>query len=482
MREVNILTYKTIIGLEIHNELLTKTKIFCNCINEFGGEPNTHCCPVCIGLPGGLPVINKKVIEYAIKAGIAFNSEIRKDTKMDRKNYLYADLPKGYQISQDNLPICEGGYIEIELDNGTKKIHLERIHIEEDTGKLTHTGDGDTLIDFNRAGVPLIEIVTKPEMNTPQEAQLFLEKLRTTLKYIGVSDGKMEEGTLRCDVNINVVNEETGEKTNITEIKNLNSFRAAVKSSEYEEKRHIALLKEGKNTIKDTRRWDEVKGETVSMREKGGVDDYRYARDGDFAPIQLEEKWIEEIRDNLPELPHDKKERFIKEYELSPYDAGVLTASRDLALFFEETIKHNNDIKLVSNWIMGDVLRRLNEEEIEIQDSSIAAKSLSDLLNLVKSNKINNNTGKKVLREMFDSGKDPNTIVKEKGLIQISDEGALKEMVGKVLDDNEQSIIDYKEGKDRAIGFLVGQVMKASRGKANPQMVNKMIIELIKER
>ena len=476
------MAYKTIIGLEIHNELLTNTKIFCNCVNKFGGEPNTHCCPVCIGLPGALPVLNKKVVEYAIKAGVAFNSEIRSNTKMDRKNYFYADLPKGYQISQDDLPICEGGYIEIELENESKKIHLERIHMEEDTGKLTHTDASETLIDFNRAGVPLIEIVTKPEISTPKEAQLFLEKLRSILKYIGVSDGKMEEGTLRCDVNINVMNEETGEKTSITEIKNLNSFRAAVKASEYEEKRHISLLKEGKDTVKDTRRWDEVKGETISMREKGGVADFRYAGDGDFAPIKIEEDWIKEITDNLPELPHHKKERFIKEYELSNYDAGVLTASRDLAIFFEETIKYNNDVNLVSNWIMGDVLRRLNEEEIEIQDAPIKAKDLSDLINLVKSGKINNNTGKKVLREMFDTGKNPNTIVKEKGLIQISDEGALKEMVEKVLDDNEQSIIDYKDGKDRALGFLVGQVMKASRGKANPQMVNKMIVDLIKDR
>lgn len=482
MKEVKKLTYKTIIGLEIHNELMTDTKMFCSCVNEFGGEPNTHCCPVCIGLPGALPVVNKRAVEYAIKAGIAFNSKIRTNTRMDRKNYYYPDLVKGYQISQDDLPLCEGGYIEIELENGTKKIYLERIHIEEDTGKLTHTTDGDTLIDFNRAGVPLIEIVTKPEMNAPEEARLFLEKLRDTLKYIGVSDGKMEEGTLRCDVNINVVDEETGQKTNITEIKNLNSFRAAAKAAEYEEKRHSSLLKEGKNTVKETRRWDEVKGETITMRQKGGVADYRYAADGDIAPIKIEEKWIEEIKANLPELPHDKKERFIKEYELSPYDAGVLTASRDLALFFEETVKHNKDIQLVSNWIMGDVLRRLNEEEMEIQDAPITSESLSNLINLVKAGKINNNTGKKVLREMFDTGKDPNTIVKEKGLIQISDEGELKEIVEKVLDDNEQSIIDYKNGKDRAIGFLVGQVMKASRGKANPQMVNKMIVDLIKTR
>jgi len=474
--------YKTIIGLEIHVELATKTKMFCSCTNAFGGEANTHCCPVCIGLPGSMPVINKTAIEYAIRAGIGFNSSINAKTKMDRKNYFYADLVKGYQISQDDIPICEGGYIEIEMQDNIKKIHLQRIHIEEDTGKLTHTTDGDTLIDYNRSGVPLIEIVTKPEMNTPEEARLFLEKLRATLKYIGVSDCKMEEGSLRCDVNINVVDLETGAKTNITEIKNLNSFRGAVKAMEYEEKRHISLLKEGKNTVKETRRWDEVKNQTITMREKGGVADYRFAVDGDMAPIEIENDWIEEIRSNLPELPHAKKERFIREYELSEYDSGVLTASKALSIFFEETIKYIDDSKLVSNWIMGDVLRRLKDEEVEIEDTNLNPKSLAELISLVKSDKINNNTGKKVLKEMFDTGKDPETIVKEQGLIQIRDEGAIREIVEKILDENEQSIIDYKNGKDRAIGFLVGQIMKASKGKANPQLVNKMVIDMINER
>lgn len=474
--------YKTIIGLEIHVELSTNTKMFCSCINKFGGEANTHCCPVCMGIPGALPVINRQAIEYAIKAGISFNSNIRTNTRMDRKNYFYSDLVKGYQISQDDLPLCEGGYIEIEAEVGKKKIHLERIHIEEDTGKQIHTDSGDTLIDYNRSGVPLIEIVTKPEMNTPEEAKLFLEKLRDTLKYIGVSDCKMEEGSLRCDVNINVVDLDSGKRTNITEIKNLNSFRGAVKATEYEEKRHRALLERDENTVKETRRWDEVKGETITMRNKGGVADYRFAADGDLAPIEIENSWIEEIRENMPELPHEKKERFIKMYSLSDYDAGVLTASKDLAMFFEETVKYENDTNLVSNWIMGDVLRRLNEDEIGIEDTSITPKTLSDLIAMVKNKKINNNTGKKVLREMFQTGKDPETIVKEKGLIQISDESELEKMVEKILNENPQSIEDYKNGKDRAVGFLVGQTMKASKGKANPQMVNKLIVEMLKKR
>jgi aspartyl-tRNA(Asn)/glutamyl-tRNA(Gln) amidotransferase subunit B len=319
-------------------------------------------------------------------------------------------------------------------------------------------------------------------MNSAEEARLFLDKLRATLKYLGVSNVKMEEGSLRCDVNINVVNTETGEKSNISEIKNLNSFKGVVKAIEFEEKRHIALLEEGSNTEKETRRWDETKGETILMRKKGGAADYRFAEDGDIPPIKITDEWIEEIRNSLPELPHAKKERFIKEYSLSDYDAGVLTQSKELSLFFEDTLNYIDDSKLVSNWIMGDVLRRLNDDEIEIEDSNLTAKSLAELLVLVRDGKINNNTGKKVLKEMFDTGKSPETIVKEKGLIQISDEGALKEIIEKVLSENEQSIIDYKNGKDRAIGFLVGQIMKASRGKANPQLVNKMLLEMINER
>lgn len=473
------MAYKTLIGLEIHVELATKTKMFCGCPNTFGEEPNTNCCPICLGLPGALPVINKTAVEYAIKAGIAFNCKINTHTKMDRKNYFYADLVKGFQISQHEIPLCEEGYIEIELENGQKKIGLQRIQIEEDTGKLIHTMEGDTLIDYNRSGVPLIEIVTKPDMNTPEEARLFLEKLKSTLRYIEVSDCKMEEGSLRCDVNINVIDTETGAKTNITEIKNLNSFKSAVKAMEYEENRHIQLLKEGKNTLRETRRWDEVKNETITMRVKYGVDDYRFAIEGDLAPIEISQEWIEEIKEELPELPDAKKERFMKEYSLSEYDAGVLTASKELASFYEDTVRYIDDPKLVSNWIMVDVLRRLKDEEVEIQDTKLTPEKLAKLISLVKTGQINNNTGKKVLREVFETGKDPEEIVKEKGLIQISDESQILEIVQKVLSENQQSIIDYKNGKDRALGYLVGQVMKASKGKANPQLVNKMILDLI---
>ena len=471
--------YKTLVGLEIHVELMTKNKIFCNCKNEFGGEVNTHVCPVCLGLPGALPVMDKEALEFGIRAGLAFNSEIEKEVRTDRKNYFYPDLTKGYQISQADLPLCKGGHLDIELEDGVKRINLERIHIEEDTGKQLHTEDGTSLLDFNRCGVPLIEIVTKPDINSAEEARLFLEKLRSTLKYIGISDVRMEEGSLRCDVNINVVDDEKKIKSKITEVKNLNSFRSVVKAIETEEKRHMELLDKGENTDNETRRWDENLNETVIMRRKFGASDYRFANEGDLPSIKIEDSWLEEIRNNLPELPHEKKVRFISEYSLGQYEAEVLTGSKELAAFFEETYKYVNDSKLLSNWIMGDVLRRLKEEDMEIEALHIQPKDLADLILLVKDGKINNNTGKKVLKDMFDSGDSPEKIVKEQGLIQISDEGALEEIVEKILDANPQSIEDFKNGKDRAIGFLMGQIMKETKGKANPQMVNKMLLAKI---
>lgn len=471
--------YKTIVGLEIHVELLTKTKIFCNCVNEFGGDANTHCCPVCLGLPGAIPKLNKGALEFGIKAGLAFNCQISEWVKMDRKHYFYPDLSKGYQVSQDDNPLCRNGYVEIEVEEGLKRIGIQRIHMEEDTGKSIHTEGGDTLVDYNRAGVPLIEIVTAPDINSSEEARMFLENLRNILRYIEVSDCKMEEGSLRCDVNINVVDTETGKKTNITELKNLNSFKSVASAIEYEERRHISLLEKGENTAKETRRWNEVENKTVVMRDKGSADNYRYAVDVDVLPVVIEKEWIDEIRDSLPELPHQKKERFIKEYGLPEYDAGVLTQSKELAQFYEETNKYAKDPKQVSNWVMGDVLRRLNDEEMEIVDLKFQPKDLADLLEFINAGKISNNIGKKVLREMFETGEKPEAIIKKKGLIQISDEGELEGIIEKVLDENQQSVIDYKNGKDRALGFIIGQVMKATKGKANPQMVNEMVREMI---
>ena len=476
------MAYRTLIGLEIHVELMTKNKIFCNCKNEFGGEVNTHVCPVCMGLPGALPVLDKECLEFGIRAGVAFNSEIAKVVKMDRKNYFYSDLAKGYQISQDDMPLCDGGYLEIDMPTGTKRINLERIHIEEDTGKQIHNDDGTTLIDFNRSGVPLIEIVTKPDMTNAEEARLFLEKLRSTIKYIGISDVRMEEGSLRCDVNINIIDDDRELKSVITEVKNLNSFRSVVKAIEFEEKRHIDLLEQGLNTERETRRWDEVAAETVVMRKKLAAEDYRLCYDGDLIPIQVDQQWLEDIIETMPELPHDKKIRFMDEYSLSEYDAAVLTQSKELAFFFEETMSFVKDGKLVANWMMGDVLRRLKEEEKEIEELKFTSRNLADLLLLVKDGKINNNTGKNVLREMFETGETPENIVNKRGLIQISDEGALGEIVDRVLDNNEKSIEDFKNGKDRAVGFLMGQIMKETKGKANPQLVNSMLLEKLNKR
>ena len=476
------MSFKTLIGLEIHVELMTENKIFCNCKNEFGGEVNTHVCPVCLGLPGALPVLDKQAVEHAIKAGLAFDCEIASTIQMDRKNYFYPDLTKGYQITQADHPLCKDGYLEISLEDYDKKINLERIHIEEDTGKQIHTQEGTSLLDFNRCGVPLIEIVTKPDMNSAEEAKLFLEKLRATLKYIGVSDVRMEEGSLRCDVNINLVNDDKDIKSKISEIKNLNSFRSVVKAIEYEEKRHLHLLSNGENTENETRRWDESLGETVLMRKKLGASDYRFANEADISPIKVERAWVEEIQQTMPELPLAKKLRFIKDYSLTEYDAVVLTQSKDLADYFEEVVSYVKDSKIASNWVTGDILRRLKEENEEIQDTKLSAKMLAELLDLVIASKINNNTAKSVLREMFETGKSANEIVKEKGLSQISNQDQLEYIVREVLDDNPQSIEDFKNGKDRAIGFLVGQIMKKTKGKANPQLVNALLTEKIKER
>ena len=470
------MAYKTIIGLEIHVELKTKTKMFCHCKNEFGEEANTNVCPICLGLPGALPQVNEEAINYAIKAGLAMNCKIHQHTRFDRKSYFYADLVKGYQITQDELPLCYEGYVNIEdKDGNDKKIRLIRIHVEEDTGKSLHTDKGETLLDYNRSGVPLIEIVTYPDMNSAKEAREFLEKLKATVIYLGVSDGKMEEGSLRCDVNVNVVDTETGVKTNISEIKNIGSFRGVEKAIDFEVSRHIALLEKGENTKKETRRWDELKGESILMREKIKANDYRYAPDGDIPPMDISDEMIDTVRKEMPELPDEKVARLMKDYGISKDDAKTLSLDVSLANYYEELAKKVGDNALALNWLLGDVLRRLKEDNKSIDQMPFAIEDLEKLLTLVKTNKINNNAGKKVLQEMFKAPEDPESIVKRLGLVQVTDEVAIEAVVDKVLEANPQSIEDFKNGKSRAFGFLVGQVMKEMKGKGNPQIINELL-------
>lgn len=470
------MAYKTIIGLEIHVELKTKTKMFCHCKNEFGEEANTNVCPICLGLPGALPQVNEEAINYAIKAGLAMNCKIHQHTRFDRKSYFYADLVKGYQITQDELPLCYEGYVNIEDEDGNdKKIRLIRIHVEEDTGKSLHTDKGETLLDYNRSGVPLIEIVTYPDMNSAKEAREFLEKLKATVIYLGVSDGKMEEGSLRCDVNVNVANTETGVKTNISEIKNIGSFRGVEKAIDFEVSRHIALLEKGENTKKETRRWDELKGESILMREKIKANDYRYAPDGDIPPMDISDEMIDAVRKEMPELPDEKVARLMIDYGISKDDAKTLSLDVSLANYYEELAKKVGDNALALNWLLGDVLRRLKEDNKSIDQMPFAIEDLEKLLTLVKTNKINNNAGKKVLQEMFKAPEDPEAIVKRLGLVQVTDEGAIEAVVDKVLEANPQSIEDFKNGKSRAFGFLVGQVMKEMKGKGNPQIINELL-------
>lgn len=474
--------YKTIVGLEIHVELSTETKAFCSCKNTFGDEPNTNVCPVCLALPGGMPVLNRNVINYTVMAGTAFNCKINNKSKFDRKNYFYPDLTKGFQITQNDEPICTDGYLEIDTDEGKKKIGLFQIQMEEDTAKSLHTEENETLMDYNRCGVPLIEIVTKPDISSGKEAREFLEKLKSTLRFLDISDCKMEEGSLRCDVNVNVKNVETGEKTAITEVKNLNSFRGVEKAIDFEVDRHIKLLENNEDEIKTTRRWDDAKNETVLMRVKYTANDYRFAPEGDLPIVHITDEEIKEIVDKMPELPSQMIERFVDEYKITEEDASVLTSSRELANFFEELAKDFDDYTLLSNWIQTEILRRVEITDDVKFELPFENKEFIELLKSIKSEKISNNAGKKVLREMFETGDGAQEIIERLGLVQMTDHSAIEKIVDEVLDENEQSILDFKEGKDRALGFLVGQVMKKSKGKANPKIANEMIVKKINER
>ena len=469
--------YELIVGLEVHAELSTKTKIFCSCPTEFGAEPNTHICPVCMALPGALPVLNEKVVEYAVKAGLATNCEIEKNSKNDRKNYFYPDLPKSYQISQFDKPLCNHGYIEIEDDNGNpKKIRILRIHIEEDAGKLNHNEFGaGTLVDLNRAGVPLIEIVSEPDFRSTGEVDRYLKKLKSILQYIDVSDCKMQEGSFRADVNVSV--HKKGEPFGTrTEMKNINSFKSITRLIDYEKERQIYELEHGNTIEQETRRWDDLEGRTFSMRNKEDSQDYRYFPEPDLVAIKLSDEYIENIRKELPEMPESRKERYMNKYGLSEKDSNSITASKYLSDFFEKAGEIANDYKSLCNWLNSDIARILNEKEMEPEEIPFTAEELAEMVTLINKGTISTSIGKKVLDELFENPKSPSKIIEEKGWVQISDKSAIKEVVLKVLAENAQSVADYKAGKDRALGFLVGQAMKQTKGKANPKMLNEMFL------
>ena len=471
--------YDIVIGMEIHAELATKSKIFCSCSTTFGADENTHACPVCLGMPGVMPVLNEKVVEYATRAGLALNCHIANFSKMDRKNYFYPDLPKAYQTSQFDLPICTGGVVDIEVEGEKKEIGITRIHIEEDAGKLLHESADGTLVDVNRCGVPLIEIVTEPDIRGAEEARVFAEKIRNILEYVGVSDCKMEEGSIRFDVNLSVKEKGSDVLGTRTEMKNLNSFRALVRAVQYESKRQIIELKKGHRIIQETRKWDDVKGVSSSMRSKEEAHDYRYFPEPDLVPIVITDETIEQIKSGLPELPEAKRARYVAEYKLPDYDAGVLTASKVTAKFFEETVALYDEPKQISNWLMVDIPAMLKEKELSMENIPFSPAELAELLKLIKDGTISGTIGKKVLEKMFEEDKTPKAIVEENNWAQMSDTSELEGIIAQVIEDNPKSIEDIGAGNQKAYGFLTGQVMKATKGQANPQVANKIIRELV---
>ena len=477
------MTWETVIGLETHVELATKTKIFCACTTAFGGDPNTHCCPVCTGMPGALPVVNEKVLEFAVKAGLALNGTITCDCRFDRKNYFYPDLPKAYQVSQLYLPIVRNGKVPIQTASGVEKtIRIHELHMEEDAGKLVHDPWIDqTRADYNRCGVPLIEIVTEPDFRSAEEVIAYLEKLRSILQYLGVSDCKMQEGSLRCDVNLSVRPAGSEELGTRTEMKNLNSFKAIARAIEYEARRQVELIQEGKRVVQETRRWDENKDATFAMRSKENAQDYRYFPEPDIPPMELSEEYLEHVRAEIPEMAEAKMARYQRDWGLPGYDTRMITSQKALADFFEETVALGAAPKQAANWIMGEVLRQLSAQGLEAKDMTLTPGTLARLIELVQTGKLNRNTAVKVFDAVFVADGDVDAYVKEHGLEQVSDAGLVGRAVEQVFAANPKSIEDYRAGKEKAFGFLVGQVMRELKGRASPQVVNQTIREKLEQ-
>jgi len=478
------MAYEAVIGLEVHAQLKTQSKIFCKCSTSFGAPPNTHTCPVCLGLPGTLPVLNKNVVEYALRMAIATNCSITRENRFARKNYFYPDLPKGYQISQYELPIAENGMIEINLTDGTtKKIGLTRIHMEEDAGKLVHNPLLPiSQVDYNRTGVPLIEIVSEPDMRTPQEVSAYLKKLHALVRYTDTCDGNMEEGSFRCDANVSVRQKGETKLGTRTELKNMNSFRNVEKGVQYEIDRQISLIEQGEKVVQETRLFDANKGKTYTMRGKEEAHDYRYFPDPDLIPLVIDDEWIERVKSELPELPDSRKARFIDEYKLSEYDSSVLTSERDIADYFEACIEKLNQPKLVANWVMSNVLGLLHSENITIGKSPVSPDNLAKLLQLVHKDVISGKMAKTVFEEMAKTGNDPESIVEKKGLVQVSDENELLPLVQSLIENHPKEKESYQNGKTKLMGFFVGQVMKATKGKANPKIVNNLLKKMLSEK
>lgn len=473
--------WEIVMGLEVHTELATKTKIFCGCSTEFGGEPNTHVCEICSGMPGTLPLLNKRVVEFAIRTGVATNCTITQNNKFDRKNYFYPDLPKAYQISQLYLPICRNGYIEVNTKDGEKKkIGIHEIHMEEDAGKLIHDEFEDcTLVDYNRCGVPLLEIVSEPDFRSAEEVIDYLSKLRAILQYTGVSDCKMQEGSLRADVNLSVRPKGQTEFGTRTEMKNLNSFHAIERAIAYEAQRQIELIEDGEKVVQETRRWDDNKGYSYAMRSKEDAQDYKYFPEPDLPPIEISDEQIEEIKSTMPELPEEKRERYLNELGLPEYDTGIITGDIALVKFFESTLEKCDSPKDVANWIMGEVMKLLNDSATLTENNPLKPEALAAVINMVKSNKINRGTGKKVLEKVFMDGVDPEKYVEENNLAQVTDLSALRPIIEQVIAENEKSVSEYKAGKTQAMGYIMGQAMRALKGKAPAQEVQKILKEIL---